>query len=646
MSKFYNFKVRTIICTVLLIIAVIMTGVVARYLIIESNYNTQRIESSTKLQILLQQTAHLATLISNGDSKAQPILKEVLNNVNKHLNILKYRTHAQAFIIKEPLPLLEQVVDSWGKIEEITKQLAVTQTLENLHQNRLIINNAAQSGHKLIKQIRTRTISNEYTLILQILERSLKNIKYQMSTLEKSIIAKDKAILVLKSANQTTKDTLTLLLQSEKQFATDTVHKQIIEVTKMVNTVSAENIKLNTILDLSKNSITITSALINSVTEHQLKLELLTNKYKSTQKNINIKIIIIIFILPLLGVIGLIIKLKKEHTLNNKVNKALFSLIAELTANSETSMLIQKPTTKNLILDASDSFSYIVELKRKILDIKKSTTLIRNGSTKIKNELTSVINDMQSQALKIKDTSFSVNTIINYVKTIALATEQSSEVYNKQQDATENSRNAVSSMISAMDNMREQIQDTAKRIKRLGESAQEIDEIIEIISDTTEQTNVLAMNASIQAAAAGEAGKGFRSVASEVQRLAEKSDKSLKHIVTLIRSIQSDTKNAILAMENSIQQVVTGTQTTNDAGKALRHSEDVSATLNQLITTITGITQQQIQETKNINEQIADVIFTSNNNENKITKIKDETLLICNLVEKLSINKNISHVVK
>ena len=84
--------------------------------------------------------------------------------------------------------------------------------------------------------------------------------------------------------------------------------------------------------------------------------------------------------------------------------------------------------------------------------------------------------------------------------------------------------------IKGMNDIREQIQETSKRIKRLGESSQEIGEIVQLISDITEQTNVLALNAAIQAASAGEAGRGFTVVAEEVQRLAERSGEATKHI--------------------------------------------------------------------------------------------------------------------
>jgi len=104
----------------------------------------------------------------------------------------------------------------------------------------------------------------------------------------------------------------------------------------------------------------------------------------------------------------------------------------------------------------------------------------------------------------------------------------------------------VRDTIQGMDAIREQIQETSKRIKRLGESSQEIGEIVELIDDIADQTNILALNAAIQASAAGEAGRGFAVVADEVQRLAEHSSSATKRIETLIKTIQ-----AALILNNS-----------------------------------------------------------------------------------------------
>ena len=71
--------------------------------------------------------------------------------------------------------------------------------------------------------------------------------------------------------------------------------------------------------------------------------------------------------------------------------------------------------------------------------------------------------------------------------------------------------------------IRDQIQETSKRIKRLGESSQEIGEITQLISDITEQTNVLALNAAIRRRLLVKPVAAPLSVAEEVQRLAERS---------------------------------------------------------------------------------------------------------------------------
>jgi twitching motility protein PilJ len=158
--------------------------------------------------------------------------------------------------------------------------------------------------------------------------------------------------------------------------------------------------------------------------------------------------------------------------------------------------------------------------------------------------------------------------------------------------AAEKGSSAVQNAIRGMNDIREQIQETSKRIKRLGESSQEIGEIVQLISDITEQTNVLALNAAIQAASAGEAGRGFTVVAEEVQRLAERSGEATRHIGAIVKSIQRDTSDAVEAMERSTRGVVDGTKTADEAGDALRDIEQISTRLAELIGAISNSTQQ------------------------------------------------------
>ena len=144
-----------------------------------------------------------------------------------------------------------------------------------------------------------------------------------------------------------------------------------------------------------------------------------------------------------------------------------------------------------------------------------------------------------------------------------------------------------------MDTIREQIQETSKRIKRLGESSQEIGDIVEIINDISEQTNILALNAAIQAAMAGDAGRGFAVVADEVQRLAERSGNATKQIEALVKTIQADTNEAVISMERSTSEVVQGARLAQNAGGALEEIEHVSSSLAKLIQPISDTTKQQ-----------------------------------------------------
>jgi twitching motility protein PilJ len=190
------------------------------------------------------------------------------------------------------------------------------------------------------------------------------------------------------------------------------------------------------------------------------------------------------------------------------------------------------------------------------------------------------------------------------ISEVSSTADEGANVAQRSLAAADKGRTAVENSISGMNDIREQIQETSKRIKRLGESSQEIGEIVELISDITEQTNVLALNAAIQAASAGDAGRGFSVVAEEVQRLAERSADATRQIAALVKTIQTDTQDAVGAMERSTQGVVEGARLSDAAGTALGEIDRVSR---QLADLIAQISSQALSEAQSANVVAANI---------------------------------------
>jgi twitching motility protein PilJ len=197
------------------------------------------------------------------------------------------------------------------------------------------------------------------------------------------------------------------------------------------------------------------------------------------------------------------------------------------------------------------------------------------------------------QLHEIRETGRSVVEMATRINQVSDQAQQSADVARQSLKAAEVGLLAVQNAIGGMNSIRDQIQETSKRIKRLGESSQEIGEITELISDITEQTNVLALNAAIQAASAGDAGRGFSVVAEEVQRLAERSADATRQIATLVKAIQTDTQDAVGAMERSTQGVVEGAKLSDNAGTALTEIDQVSRRLADLIEQISESTSRE-----------------------------------------------------
>jgi twitching motility protein PilJ len=250
----------------------------------------------------------------------------------------------------------------------------------------------------------------------------------------------------------------------------------------------------------------------------------------------------------------------------------------------------------------------IEELKGLVGRINSAAAQVTNATESAQQTSVKLLQAAEKQSREIQEASASVLKMARAINEVSASASKSVSVARQSLGAAQKGQEAVQNSIAGMNDIRDQIQDTAKRIKRLGESSQQIGEIVELISDITEQTNVLALNAAIQAASAGEAGRGFTVVAEEVQRLAERSGEATKQIGAIVKTIQTDTGDAVAAMEKSTQGVVDGARLSDNAGQALGEIGEVSRRLAQLIEEISVTAQAQAQAAGVVATSMQDIL--------------------------------------
>jgi twitching motility protein PilJ len=274
--------------------------------------------------------------------------------------------------------------------------------------------------------------------------------------------------------------------------------------------------------------------------------------------------------------------------------KAIMQLLDDIGNLAGGDLTVRAKVTEHMTGAIADSINYTIdELRRLVAGINTAAQQVTVATQEAQSVSTQLLQAAQKQATEIQGTGQSVTQMAQSMSKVSTNADDSAKVAETSLNAASKGAQAVQNAIRGMNDIRDQIQETSKRIKRLGESSQEIGEIVQLISDITEQTNVLALNAAIQAASAGEAGRGFTVVAEEVQRLAERSAEATKHIGAIVKSIQRDTQDAVEAMERSTRGVVEGTKIADEADKALREIEKISNRLAELIGGISNATRQQ-----------------------------------------------------
>jgi twitching motility protein PilJ len=321
---------------------------------------------------------------------------------------------------------------------------------------------------------------------------------------------------------------------------------------------------------------------------------------------------------------------------NQKNQMAIMRLLDEMSSLADGDLTVRATVTDDMTGAIADSVNFAVEQLRELVTGINITAQTVSASAQETMDTTGKLAAASSQqAEQVRETTETINQMSGSLAGMAQRSNESSEVAQRSVAIAHSGSQMVQQTIRGMDTIRDQIQETSKRIKRLGESSQEIGDIVELINGIAEQTNILALNAAIQSASAGGAGRGFAVVADEVQRLAERATNATRRIEMLVQNIQADTSEAVVSMESTTSEVVAGAEKAEDAGEALKRIESVSKDLSTLIEEISQESQEQSETATRVAGQmnsIRDVSILTSEGTNQTAQSMGR---LADLVEKL-----------
>lgn len=658
-----SFQRQVVVLGTLVLLSLALTVVTFGYVIWEGRINRAQTAVSTEMQMWSQRMAILAEQAARGNPDAFGQLRHGAATFSRGLTVLRSGGEVHGTTLPgasaELAPLIAEVSARWNPIsEDINLILSQQQGLVTLKESEDFIRKAGPKLKSLSQQLGViamergedpRSVVRARQLYYDVTNFELLEANSQISTddpqpqvalnLTRNIKAFEEIVQGLVEGNAE------LGIVALKDPLSQKAVKPLYELTREFRSHIASVVNNMDKLAGAKEAYRRVSARSEPLLGSLGKL---TETYKQQGAGYGATGTGLLFALLTLTFLGLMAKVYlddarrravENERANSRNEQAILRLLDDMSQLAEGDLTRHARVTEDMTGAIADAVNYAIdELRGLVNQINQAASQLTESTRQGRAVSSQLLQVTEKQAKEIQATTNSVLQMASSMDTVSANAQQCAQVAEQSLAASEKGAHAVHESIASMDALREQIQETSKRIKRLGESSQEIGEIVQLIAGITEQTNVLALNAAIQAAAAGEAGRGFTVVAEEVQRLAERSAEATKQIGTIVRTIQSDTHDAVVAMEKSTMGVVEGAKLTDAAGQALQEINEVSKRLADLVAQITRATEDQLQAAQGVAKNMRDILHITQQT-TKGTKWTAESMgQIYELAQKLKVS--------
>ena len=279
----------------------------------------------------------------------------------------------------------------------------------------------------------------------------------------------------------------------------------------------------------------------------------------------------------------------------------------------------------NARIDQAGSLQWAMDTLR---DVRLETSMRLEQSTRqldaASGELNSIAIELgqgiQDQSLRLDQVATAMEEMASTAQEVASHATRAARAADDAENATQQGEKAMVGMVNGINDIRDEITNTAKVIHRLADDSGRIGEVLAVIHSIAEQTNLLALNAAIEAARAGEQGRGFAVVADEVRNLAQRTAQSTAEINTIIATVQKGAESAVQAIESGKRSIESGIDQVQLAGKILGGVTDAVQTICDMNQQIAVAAEEQTLVTEDISRNLSELVVISASNQENVRR--------------------------
>jgi twitching motility protein PilJ len=289
------------------------------------------------------------------------------------------------------------------------------------------------------------------------------------------------------------------------------------------------------------------------------------------------------------------------------LQKRLMEFLVLVSEVSKGDLTKRGQVTADMFGNLADAFNLMLDRFTQLMrQVREAADRVHESSGTLQKTSGQMTGTAKRQAAESVRAISAVEGLIVSMRQVAETAGSSSDSARQALTATERGRLAVQETVQDMQSIRGAVQRMSKQVKSLGDRSLEISQIVSTIRDIAAQTNLLALNAAIEAAGAGEAGARFAVVADQVRKLAESSTQATREVAELVKVIQTETQDAVVAMEHETQAVEAGSASALKTGDVFKEISQIAQRSAELAQMIAQASIQQTTATEEVGRSIKD----------------------------------------